>query len=82
MVNKQILIAYSGILPDLFREGQGIVALGRLEQTHAGRPTKYWQGIDWRITCRQEVAQAMEKLIRMKLDAEAGIQILLVARQD
>ncbi len=27
---KQITVAYSGILPDLFREGQGIVAIGRL----------------------------------------------------
>ena len=28
--NKLETIAYSGILPDLFREGQGIVALGRV----------------------------------------------------
>jgi cytochrome c-type biogenesis protein CcmE len=28
--NKSVPIAYRGILPDLFREGQGIVALGRL----------------------------------------------------
>ncbi|MAC99417.1 cytochrome c maturation protein CcmE [Pseudomonas abyssi] len=27
---KAVTIAYSGILPDLFREGQGIVALGRV----------------------------------------------------
>lgn len=27
---KSIPVVYSGILPDLFREGQGIVALGRL----------------------------------------------------
>ena len=27
---KAVTIAYSGILPDLFREGQGIVALGRI----------------------------------------------------
>ncbi|MPW23366.1 cytochrome c maturation protein CcmE [Paraburkholderia sp. CNPSo 3157] len=26
-----ILVRYEGILPDLFREGQGIVALGRIE---------------------------------------------------
>ena len=29
---KVIPVAYSGILPDLFREGQGIVAHGRLNQ--------------------------------------------------
>ncbi|WP_417663421.1 cytochrome c maturation protein CcmE [Pseudomonas sp.] len=28
--NKSVTITYHGILPDLFREGQGIVALGRL----------------------------------------------------
>jgi cytochrome c-type biogenesis protein CcmE len=28
---KQVPVSYSGILPDLFREGQGIVAEGRLE---------------------------------------------------
>ena len=29
---ETITIAYSGILPDLFREGQGIVAMGRINQ--------------------------------------------------
>jgi cytochrome c-type biogenesis protein CcmE len=28
---RSIVVHYQGILPDLFREGQGIVALGRLE---------------------------------------------------
>ncbi|MEG5265802.1 cytochrome c maturation protein CcmE [Pseudomonas sp. JDS28PS106] len=28
--NRSVTIAYRGILPDLFREGQGIVALGKL----------------------------------------------------
>lgn len=27
---KQVIIEYTGILPDLFREGQGIVAMGQL----------------------------------------------------
>ncbi len=31
--NNQIKVKYKGILPDLFREGQGIVALGKLEKT-------------------------------------------------
>ncbi len=30
--NKQVTVEYTGILPDLFREGQGIVANGRLNQ--------------------------------------------------
>ncbi|KTB78387.1 cytochrome c maturation protein CcmE [Pseudomonas syringae] len=29
--NKSVTITYRGILPDLFREGQGIVALGKLD---------------------------------------------------
>jgi len=30
--DKTVTIQYTGILPDLFREGQGIVAHGRLQQ--------------------------------------------------
>lgn len=30
---KSVTIRYSGILPDLFREGQGIVALGKLNSS-------------------------------------------------
>lgn len=29
--NKEVTVLYTGILPDLFREGQGIVAHGRLD---------------------------------------------------
>ena len=29
-LNKEILVSYIGILPDLFREGQGIIAEGKL----------------------------------------------------
>ena len=29
---RSVVVRYQGILPDLFREGQGIVALGKLEQ--------------------------------------------------
>ena len=29
--NKEVLVAYSGALPDLFREGQGVVAEGALD---------------------------------------------------
>src|SRR5579872_7318161 len=31
--NKVIGVAYSGLLPDLFREGQGVVAEGALDNT-------------------------------------------------
>lgn len=30
--NRQVTVEYTGILPDLFREGQGIVANGRLNE--------------------------------------------------
>jgi cytochrome c-type biogenesis protein CcmE len=30
--NKEVTVEYTGILPDLFREGQGIVANGKLNQ--------------------------------------------------
>ncbi|MDD1620908.1 MAG: cytochrome c maturation protein CcmE [Methylococcaceae bacterium] len=30
--NKEVPVEYSGILPDLFREGQGIVAKGKLDE--------------------------------------------------
>ena len=29
---QQVPVRYTGILPDLFREGQGVVALGRLQE--------------------------------------------------
>ncbi len=32
---KSIPVTYKGILPDLFREGQGIVAMGRLNDSNA-----------------------------------------------
>lgn len=31
--NKALKVNYSGLLPDLFREGQGVVAEGRLDQS-------------------------------------------------
>lgn len=30
---KEIPVAYTGILPDLFREGKGVIVQGRLEQS-------------------------------------------------
>jgi cytochrome c-type biogenesis protein CcmE len=30
--SRNIIVKYKGILPDLFREGQGVVALGKLNQ--------------------------------------------------
>jgi cytochrome c-type biogenesis protein CcmE len=31
--NRSVPVVYNGILPDLFREGQGVVTIGRLDQS-------------------------------------------------
>ena len=64
---EAITISYSGILPDLFREGQGIVAQGRLnedrvliaDQVLAKHDEEYMP---------PEVAQALEKVEHKKVD--------------
>ncbi|KTD30837.1 cytochrome c-type biogenesis protein CcmE [Legionella moravica] len=38
--NKTITVTYKGILPDLFREGQGIVAEGEVIDSHFFRATQ------------------------------------------
>ena len=36
---KTIPVSYTGLLPDLFREGQGVVAEGKLDAAGASSPT-------------------------------------------
>jgi cytochrome c-type biogenesis protein CcmE len=31
-LNNRIEVAYAGVLPDLFREGQGVIAIGEIEE--------------------------------------------------
>lgn len=69
--DKQVLISYSGILPDLFREGQGIVALGRLTEDRMLMADEVLAKHDEEYM-PPEVAQAMEKVNQMKRDAEAA----------
>lgn len=69
--DKQVLISYSGILPDLFREGQGIVALGRLTEDRMLLADEVLAKHDEEYM-PPEVAQAMEKVNQMKRDAEAA----------
>ncbi|HDZ55251.1 MAG TPA: cytochrome c maturation protein CcmE [Pseudomonas xinjiangensis] len=69
--NQQIMIAYSGILPDLFREGQGIVALGRLNEDRMLVADEVLAKHDEEYM-PPEVAQAMEKVNQMKQDANAA----------
>ncbi|WP_304641594.1 cytochrome c maturation protein CcmE [Pseudomonas sp.] len=68
---KQVLIAFSGILPDLFREGQGIVALGRLNEDRVLMADEVLAKHDEQYM-PPEVALAMEKVNQMKRDAEAA----------
>lgn len=64
---EQITISYSGILPDLFREGQGIVALGRLNEDRVLIADEVLAKHDEEYM-PPEVAQALEKVEHMKVD--------------
>lgn len=66
--DKQILISYDGILPDLFREGQGIVALGRINENRMLIADEVLAKHDEEYM-PPEVALAMEKVNQMKQDA-------------
>ena len=46
-------VAYKGILPDLFREGQGVVAEGALDAPACSRPTPCSPSMT-RPTCRRK----------------------------
>ncbi len=60
-----VRVAYSGILPDLFREGQGIVALGRIDSEGVFRAREVLAKHDENYM-PPEVAEALE------LAAEGG----------
>ncbi len=64
---ETITISYSGILPDLFREGQGIVALGRLNEDRVLMADEVLAKHDEEYM-PPEVAQALEKVEHMKVD--------------
>ncbi len=65
--NQQILVSYSGILPDLFREGQGIVALGRLDENRMLVADEVLAKHDEEYM-PPEVAQALKKVDHMKVE--------------
>lgn len=46
-----VVVRYTGILPDLFREGQGVVANGRLDAGGNSSPRKCWPSMTKTI-CR------------------------------
>ncbi len=59
-MNSTVQIAYTGILPDLFREGQGIVAEGRLDKTGVFRAEEVLAKHD-ETYMPPEVAEALKK---------------------
>lgn len=65
--NEQILVSYGGILPDLFREGQGIVAMGRLDENRMLIADEVLAKHDEEYM-PPEVAQALQKVDHMKVD--------------
>ncbi|SDU12146.1 cytochrome c maturation protein CcmE [Halopseudomonas salegens] len=70
---RSVTVSFDGILPDLFREGQGIVALGRLnadrvliaDEVLAKHDEEYMP---------PEVAQAMERAMERVNESKAGEQ--------
>lgn len=61
---ETIPVSFSGILPDLFREGQGIVAMGSLDNSGTFRATEVLAKHDENYM-PPEVADALEKVGKM-----------------
>ena len=58
--NKTIAVVYAGVLPDLFREGQGVIAEGALDRSGAFKADTVLAKHDERYMPR-EVADALKK---------------------
>jgi len=59
-MKTSILVHYNGILPDLFREGQGVIAQGKLEQNHLFQATEVLAKHDEKYM-PPEVADSLKK---------------------
>lgn len=62
--DKTVPVTFSGILPDLFREGQGVVALGSIDESGTFTATEVLAKHDENYM-PPEVADALEKSGRM-----------------
>ncbi|WP_051356649.1 cytochrome c maturation protein CcmE [Azorhizobium doebereinerae] len=69
--NAQVTVAYTGILPDLFREGQGVVAEGVLQSDGTVKADSVLAKHDERYMPR-EVADALKKSGHWKEGEEGG----------
>ncbi len=58
--NSAVTVKYAGILPDLFREGQGVVTLGTLQQDGSFRASEVLAKHD-ETYMPKEVAEALKK---------------------
>ena len=66
--NKQIPVTYQGILPDLFREGQGVIAEGKLDPTGVLKADSVLAKHD-ETYMPKEVAEALKKQGHWKNEA-------------
>lgn len=64
-LNNSVLVYYKGIIPALFKEGQGVVALGRLEENNRFRAIELLAKHDENYMPK-EVQKALEKSGRWK----------------
>ncbi|HWM84164.1 MAG TPA: cytochrome c maturation protein CcmE [Pseudolabrys sp.] len=69
---NDVAVSYQGIVPDLFREGQGVVAEGRIEPGHTFRADSILAKHDENYMPR-EVADALKKTGRWKEGEAAGV---------
>ena len=70
-MQHQVNVVYTGILPDLFREGQGIVAIGKLNTEGVFEAETVLAQHD-EIYMPPEVAEALEKAGKMPGTAAPG----------
>jgi cytochrome c-type biogenesis protein CcmE len=70
--NRTIPVTYTGILPDLFREGQGIVTEGALDPTGVFRADSVLAKHD-ETYMPKEVADALKKQGHWKTDTGYGL---------
>ena len=70
--NKSVQVTYVGILPDLFREGQGVVTEGALDPVGSFKADSVLAKHDETYMPR-EVAEALKKQGHWKTDAGYGL---------
>ena len=70
--NKSVSVSYTGILPDLFREGQGVVTEGALDATGHFKADSVLAKHDENYMPK-EVADALKKQGHWKSDGDYGV---------